>query len=684
MIIIQYPIPSRGLGTDFAASERPITYAQALDNRFININGAAERRLGVINLVSGNGATVPGAPNLNRLHIYVAASGGETVMTSDTSGRIYRYNASTSAFVTALTGLSNNILLSVQVEDKLIFCNGVDRNFFTADAGLTFNELPALINQGNTGGSTNSTTLFDNLVSAWTQQTQIAQTDIIFNANCSAYGLVTKVSGAELTLTPIGSAATGSGSAAIQQTAGQVYRVLDVVASNIIPVGTTFDNVAILTSGSSTVQVSVSGVDFSKTIAATGDFVFNTTRNAVTQITGVSANLSVKRVSAQIAGDSVVFLKNAMPFTSYPWVNWGRTYYLDAKEPTKVRISAPDDAQDLATFAKTLNSATYSFGAIQPQGDNLLTMNTFQKYFVAAGSKYIYVFQGIDPISNTTAQTVDFTPVAVYPNGLVGRFAMASNGNNILFGSPDGVLNLGLGYNDLNLTQANLSDVIKSVVRQAIIAQTAINPDQMQLFFYPRRNWAMFLVGNTIYNFNNTPVTDDTGALQAGGSWSTFSGLFAQFNHYYVRRNGDLIACGNHGLVCRLDAGFTDLGDPIPTKLITPWYRVEEPQKTVRVKDGKYIKPIFESGGGVVYQIQAQAGFDVLSSDTATVTAVGGSNIGQFTVGNSPIGGSGVDQTKLSLRWRGEQVQLTIETESSAGPDVLTGYYIYGNQYGRR
>lgn len=684
MIIIQYPIPSRGLGTDFAASERPITYAQQLDNRFININGAAERRLGVVNLVSGNGATTPGQTNLNRLHIYVAASGGETVMTSDTSGRIYRYNASTSAFVTALTGLSNNILLSVQVNEKLIFANGVDRNFYTADAGLTFNELEALINEGNTNSSTNTTLLEDNLISAWLQQTDITPSDIVQNAAVSAYGFITKVSGAQLTMTNIGVSGIGVGSAATNQGPNQNYRVIDTVASNIIPVGTSFDNVAVLTSGSSTTQVSVSGLDFSKTIAATGDFIYNSTRNGLTQITGVSANLSIKRLAGQVAGDSVVFFKSAMPFTSYPWVNWGRTYYLDAKEPTKVRISAPDDPRDLATFAKTLNSATYSFGAIQPQGDNLLTMNTFQKYFVAAGSKYIYVFQGIDPISNVSSQPVDFTPVAVYPNGLVGRFAMASNGNNILFGSPDGVLNLGLGYNDLNLTQANLSDVIKSVVRQAIIAQAAINPDQMQLFFYPRRNWAMFLVGNTIYNFNNTPVTDDTGALQAGGSWSTFSGLFAQFNHYYVRRNGDLIACGNHGLVCRLDVGFTDLGAPIPTSLITPWYRVEEPQKTVRVKDGKYIKPIFESGGGVVYQIEAQAGFDVLSSDTATVTAVGGSNIGQFTVGNSPIGGSGVDQTKLSLRWRGEQMQLTITTESSAGPDVLTGYYIYGNQYGRR
>lgn len=688
MIIIQYPIPNRGLGTDFAASERPISYAQSLVNRFININGAAERRLGVDYLVSGISTaqnTVPGDPNLTRLHIYVAASGGETIMTSDNNGRIFRYSTAVSAWVTAYTQATPGpIILSVQVNDKLIFTNGIDRNFYTADAGLTFNELQALINEGNTNSSTTTVTLEDSLVSAWIQQTEVALGDVIQNVAVSAYGYITKVSGAQLTNTNIGVSGTGVGLASTNQGANQVYRIIDTVASNIIPVGTSYDNVAVSTSGTSSTQVSVSGVDFSKSTAVTGDFVFNTTRNALTQITGISANIAVVNVSSQVAGDSFVFIKTAMPLTLYPWVNWGRTYYLDAKFPTSVRISAPDDPRDLATFAKTLNSTSYQFGAIQPQGDPLLTMNTFQKYFIAAGSKYIYVFQGIDPISNTSAQPVDFTPVAVYPNGLVSRFGMASNGNNILFISPDGVLNLGLGYNNLNLTQNNISDVIKSVMRQAIIQQSAINPDLIQLFFYPRRNWAMAQVGNTIYNFNNTPVTDDTGALQAAGSWSSFTGLFAQFNHYYVRRNGDLIACGNHGLVCRLDIGFTDLGSPIQTQLITPWYRLEEPQKTVRVKDVKYIKPIFESGGGVVYNIKGQAGFDVLSEDTARVVAVGGSNIGQFTVNNSPIGGTGVDQTKVPMRLRGEQAQFTITTNSVAGPDVITGYYIYGNQYGRR
>ena len=169
MIIIQYPIPSRGLGTDFAASERPISYAQSLVNRFININGAAERRLGCDHLVSGNSSAqriVPGNPNLTRLHIYVAASGGETVLTSDDKGNLYRYNAAASAWVTALTGLaSGRTLLSVQVNDKLIFTNGSDRNFYTDNAGLTFNELQALINQGVTNSNTTIHHLEDNLVS---------------------------------------------------------------------------------------------------------------------------------------------------------------------------------------------------------------------------------------------------------------------------------------------------------------------------------------------------------------------------------------------------------------------------------------------------------------------------------------------------------------------------------------
>ena len=55
---------------------------------------------------------------------------------------------------------------------------------------------------------------------------------------------------------------------------------------------------------------------------------------------------SRRHIGQLTAGDSLVFLKSAMPFTSYLHVNWGRAYYLNAKLRTQVVISAKDDPRD--------------------------------------------------------------------------------------------------------------------------------------------------------------------------------------------------------------------------------------------------------------------------------------------------------------------------------------------------
>ncbi len=679
MITISYSIPTRGLGTDFAQSERPITYAQSLKNYFINLNGAAERRLGMQILVSG--AIVSGQPTLTRLHEYVDRDGTETLMTSTDDGRIYVLGAS--AWTQVLNVGTSARFLSVQVGKRLIFCNGTDRNIYTDDAGSTFKPLEAIINEGTTTSGTDTTHLNDSQVTDWLTQTQVAINDVVFNETVSAYGIITNGTAAGLVHTTIGTGGTGAGLAASNQASGQVYRVIDTVALNIVPVGTSYDNVAIAGSGTSTTQISVSGLNFSGTTIATADYVYNSTRAAVTRVQSVSANISVNSVTGQTSGDSLVFLKSAMPITDWLHVNWGRTYYLDGKEPTQVRISSKDDPRDLATFQKTLDASSYDFGSQQPQGDILLNMGTFQKYFVAGGRRYLYVFSGIDPIADTSASTVNFTPVAVYPQGVVSRFGLANTGNDLLFISPDGLTNATVSFDSQNLVSNNLSDVIKSTVRQQIISTS--NTDDIQLINYPRRKWIMMKIGPNIYNFNNSPVAGPDGNLEAGtGTWSLFNGKFAQQNHYFLRRNGDLVACGANGRVYKMDTGYTDDGDIIPGEIITPWYRLEEPQRSIRVKDGKYIKPIFESGTGVVYTIQARAGFDSLSSDTAMVTAVGGSQVGVYAVGINPIGGTGVDTAKVSLRWRGEEMQFTLTSNSSAGPDIVTGWTLYGNQYGRR
>jgi hypothetical protein len=135
MISVDYSMPVNGLGTDFSEFERPLTFAAVYTNRFRNINGGAERRPGM----SRDFSQISGNPNLTRLHEWISDQGDDTLLSSDDFGNIYKYNVS--SWSTALTGKAQVRLISAQAEDKLIFCNGEDRNFYTDDGGVTFNEL---------------------------------------------------------------------------------------------------------------------------------------------------------------------------------------------------------------------------------------------------------------------------------------------------------------------------------------------------------------------------------------------------------------------------------------------------------------------------------------------------------------------------------------------------------------
>ena len=129
----------------------------------------------------------------------------------------------------------------------------------------------------------------------------------------------------------------------------------------------------------------------------------------------------------------------------------------------------------------------------------------------------------------------------------------------------------------------------------------------------------------------------------------------------------------------------TDLGTPIFTDLKTAWLRMEEPQRTPRIKEGHYIRPIFESSPDIEYTINVLAGLDGLSSDSITVSAGGTGAIGSAIIGTTPIGGGSYAQTgKYPLRWRGEQAQIEFTSQSSAQTDIITAFTMYGNIGGIR
>lgn len=685
MTIVQTKyFPGRlGLATEFSLSQTPIEYSRNFTNRFINIRGDAEKRKGISQL----GNTITGSPSLTGLHEFTDRLGNVTLFASG-AGNIYKYNESTQTWSTALTGKDSSArMLSVQMNDKLIFVNGVDRNFYTDD-GINFKELKAIVESGTASSTqTTSTSLTDSSVTSWTASTFVTNNDICYNITKGAYGIITSVGATNLSMSPIGSAATGVGFAANNQQSGDLYEIIDGISLNIIPVGNSYDNFATLTSGSSTTQIRVSGVDFSTTEVKTGDFVYNTTRNALTQIVSVSANLTVNSITAQTVNDSITFHKSAMPIATYPHVHYGNLYLIDARQRGVVRISGTNDPQDFTTNQNNVEAITYFYNTKQPQAEILLCLKTFQQYLVAGGQRNVYADTGTLSARTSGAATnsgQDFSPIGLFPQGCVSRYGLESIGGACLFAANDGLRNFNASFNANTFQTANIAEAIKTELATAI-ANKAGDTDEIQLIHYPRRNWAMLKVGDTIYNYNYTPSYSQGQIVQSQyGSFSKFTGKFAQQNIYYVRRNGDLICAGNDGKVYEFDkSAYSDDGEAIQTIFETGYLKLNDSQEGTQIKSGVYIKPTFETSTAITYTITATGGFDRQTTDSTSLTTTGAFEVGIASIGYSAIGGNRITEVKLPLRWRGEEFRIRVETNSINGPDIITGYTIYGNILGK-
>lgn len=674
-----------GLGTEFAESEIPIEYSQRFTNRFININGDAEKIQGLVQL----GQTITGAPTITGLHEHVDSRGDLTLMASY-NGTISRLNETTGEWTQVLTGKTDVRMNSVQMGEKLIFTNGVDRNFFTDDGGDAFDELKALIIRGQASStSTSAAGLSDADVDNWLNETFVTENDLLYNSSLGAYAVLTSVGSTNLQHTAIGSAATGLGhptiSASANQQVGNFYQIIDLVELNIVPQNNGFDNFAILTGDTSVAGVFVSGVNFLDSQIRAGDYYYNTTRSAIAQVSAVTTSqVTGTPITGQTAGDSIQFFKSAMPISNWAHVHYGRAYYIDARDQSSVRITGPDDPQDLTTFQRTLGTSTKQYGTRQPQAEKLLSLKTFQQYLVAQGERNVYADRGIDPIQDTTAAAVEFQPVGLFPQGGSSRYGMESIGGAMNFIANDGLRNFAASFDSNAFQTANVSEFIKSELTAQIKAK-ATDPDEIQTIHYPRRNWLLCKVGDVIYNYNYTPFYQN-GQVITGqyGSWSKFTSKLAQQKCYLVRRNGDLICAGAGGKVYTFDTGsYSDDGDNINTILETGWLTLNEPQQSTQLKSGVYIKPKFEAGTPINYTITATGDYSQISSDIVIVSAEGVGQVGFSQVGISQIGGERILEKKVPLRWKGEQFKIRIETNDQNGPDIITGFTIYGNILGK-
>lgn len=681
-----YPIAPRGRATSFTESELPPEFALQMLNRFINAAGGAEKRQGIVQL----GSDIDGAPNLNGLHELVQADGTAILFVSG-QGTIWKFDTT---FTQVHSGLDQSSpLQSVQMGDRLIFFNGIDRNFFTKDGG-TFTELKAIIERGASTSGTDEDSLHDSDVENWVTDTNVVENDIVFNLAQNGFGVVTAVATASVSHTDISPTATGIGIATATAQSGDRYEIIDAVELNVIPTDGEDDNTATTGSGTSTTEIVVSAVaDWTKTDVRIGDFIRNTTRTAITQVTAIAtANIGVHGITGQTSGDSIILLKSAMPIATRGHVHFGRLYMIDARDQRRIRISGPDNPEDLTTQAGTLDSTTFKFGELQPEGDAALSMASFQRFFCIAGRKNLYLFQGTDPVADTSAATTDFDIIGLFPQGIVSKNGMLSIGNDLVFVTPDGVQSSALVGDASSLGRANLSEAIKTTLREDLLDATE---NEISVLHYPKRSWFLLKVGSQIHVYNYTAYfgQDELSGRAQGtvvpqrGSWSLFDGKFARQNAYLVRLDRSMVCCGPGGKVYTFDNDnvFDDDGETYSTEYQTGWLTGDEPKKSVRTKQGIYIKPIVDAGDNIDYTIRAESGFDLESEDTITITASGGATpIGLAKIGSTKIGGSSVQNIKHPLRWRGEQVRLTFTTNDQKGPDTVSRYTLYANRYGKR
>lgn len=677
MRIVKYNVPYRGLGTEFSQAEQPVEYANNFTNRFVNVFGQAEKRGGIRRY----GNQISSMPNLDAVHEFISKTGTSTYFASG-EGKIYRYNSSTSDWDLVLSGKdSSATMVSRMMQDKLIFVNGVDRNFYTDNAGNSFKELQPLINVGTMGAGTSSTELTDSLISNWSNQTFVAVNDIVYNANTGARAIITSVGSTDLDTSPTGSAATGIGFASDVNKTGNAYEIWDAVELNIVSGAVQNDNVALATGITSQNVIAVSGLDFSTTEIKTGDFVYNTTRNALTQVLSVSANIVVTSVASQTAGDTVTFHKKAMPIATYFHVHYGRGYFIDARDTRQIRVTGPNDPQDMTTQAKTLSSSSIDYGARYGRGAGLKSLATYGKYLVAGGYGQVFVDSGQTPIQDTSGASTDLAPVGSFTQGCVTKYGLVNIGSSLVYMAFDGMRAFDSSFDSNAVQTTNICEAIKTEVQSNIATQ--IGQDlSLQLIHYPKRNWVLCKIGSVIYNYNYTPLYIE-GQLIPNGSFTKFTGKFAEQNGYYVTNDGILLACGSNGLIYKFDQGnFDDDGDSISTTLETAWLTMEEPNNSVSLKKGRYIRPTFETGADIAYTISVIGDFTRTSNDSVITTAAGAGVIGRAVIGQAPIGGITPINQKIPLSWRGKQFRITFSTNDTKGQDLISSFNIYGEILG--
>jgi len=696
-----FALAPRGFATSFPEQDTPPEYCKAFRNLFTNSTGNGELRQGIQQHL----ASLPEPITITNFHESVDSS-GNTLLFASGSGKIWLVDESGAGAHTKVFTFGDTTakIFSFHAAKRLIFYNGVNRNVYTQN-GTDFFELLSILAVGvavsAAGG--NDKTLQDDVVVNWTA-TDVAQRDLVYYTDVSAYGLITTVASATITHTPVsgGAGGIGAGSLAAGSTpvSGNKYAILDTVELNIIPVsgiGFQTDNTATLTSGSNATTVRIQAVsDFTATEARVGDFVFNETQNEVSQITAISVtSMSVQAFTSAAVGDTVHLLKSSAPICKYGTAHFQRAYMIDARDDQKLRISGIGDPEDWGS----INAGTYDISTQQPASERFRQLLSFQRFLVVGGTRHLFAFQGTDPIGVIDADTgayllnPDWTDLGLFPSGTLSRTGMVNKGNELAWVTNNGVRFATLSKTTSQLTEEQTSTQLDKTLRELL---KSLPEDEIIAFHYPRRSWVIFKAGDELYVYNYAQASGDQTAFIGGqevnvkmpASWHLFVGPFAQQKAFFVRENGDLLTGGANGQINIFDQGsYGDLGAPVQFVYESSWHAFEaKSQKSTHRKHGKYIKPVFEAPDGVKLTISVAAPYARDATDTVAVSAAtgGSSAVGSAVIGQWVIGGNDITFDKYPLRWNGEVARFRFEGETATGPVTLSSYTVFHSRFGVR
>ena len=703
---------NRGLADERGALLQDEDFSHNLENVIIGAEGQGESRP-VINqvLVSAFPARA------TSIHEHINAIGSSTYF-AGASGILYTITAASGTISVPVTATSFGSaaagwdtarrIRSTQMGSRMILYNGTNRAVWTED-GRVFEQQRALSGFGSATANTSATSLRDSGITNWLVEA-VAVGDIVFNRTESGYGLVTAIVTGRLTHTNISSAATGIGTIVNISSARHAYEIIDTVALNVIPAdGPLNDNVGLAGAATGAGQVTVSGMtNWFSTEIRIGDYISNTTREGITQVTAIaSATLGVNGIAAQVCGDSLVFYKDAFPIPHFAHTYFDRLYTIDRRERSKIRVSTKGDPSDMTVAGGTLDSMSIGIGSFASEPENFEQISSFQDNIVFGGQKNVLMFRGGDPIADVSGALVDFTLKSIIPKGIVSQDSMQPIGNVLLFVSREGVQAVAFGPLDQTDTQ-NISGPLTLTVQAEGEQALDVSAGRVRLVNYPKRQLVVLKArtsANMVLNYQ--PQTQYRGKSSEAGfllrgraTWTEFTGQFAGTDAEFVDSQGRLMTAftsGGVNYIGQFDAvRQTTTATPDRALNNMVW---SVPARNLLGKSGRGYRP--ETIHGKYTQLYCE----VVSGNNPTVGINAITNLASApaTAGSVSItlGPTGTEENNIDtimrvkmvappesgrkhpLRWRGTEVGFDV-TVSGLAPLALKGLGLWFSDKGRK